>query len=126
MYKNYEEVMKVRLIAYTQPNPALLQEINLDDVRDIIGYCAKVSNPQYQDDFEKLDRLINYLKTHSHWSPFEMASATMEITTTRDIARQMLRHRSFSFQEFSQRYAETSELENQFVLRDFLIQMLLS
>ena len=101
MTKTYNDIMKVRLVGYTQP----VDMIGIDDVQDLIAYCAKVSNPQFQTDFSRSEKLLNYLKTHAHWSPFEMASATMEVSTTRDIARQFLRHRSFSFQEFSQRYA---------------------
>lgn len=94
--KYYKDILQIRLIGYTKP----VDMIGIDDVQDLIAYCAKVSNPQFQTDFSKSERLLTYLKTHSHWSPFEMASATMEVTTTRDIARQFLRHRSFSFQEF--------------------------
>lgn len=97
--------MKVKLFAHTQPVEDIQEELGIEDVQDLIAYCAKVSNPQLQHDLSKSDRLINYLVEHKHWSPFEMASATLEIETTRDIARQILRHRSFSFQEFSQRYA---------------------
>jgi thymidylate synthase (FAD) len=90
--------MKVKLFACTQPIKDRI--IGLEDVQDIIAYCAKVSNPQFQTQFDTSERLLNYLAKHAHWSPFEMANATLEIQTTRDIARQMLRHRSFSFQEF--------------------------
>lgn len=111
--------MKVRLIGYTQPAPG--EFIGLDDVQDLIAYCARVSNPSNQLNTETSEKLINYLAKHKHWSPFEMASATLEIETTRDIARQMLRHRSFSFQEFSQRYADpTSDLD--FVIREARLQ----
>lgn len=111
--------MKVRLIGYTQPVEGEI--IGLDDVEELIAYCTKVSNPQHQDDFKNKDRLLAYLIKHKHWSPFEMASATLEIETTRDIARQILRHRSFSFQEFSQRYADpVKELE--FVKRETRLQ----
>lgn len=108
--------MKVKLFACTQPIKDRV--IGLDDVQDIIAYCAKVSNPQFQTEFETSERLLNYLIKHQHWSPFEMASATMEIETTRDIARQILRHRSFSFQEFSQRYKEVDALGESFVIRE--------
>ena len=108
--------MKVKLFACSQPIKNRI--IGLDDVQDIIAYCAKVSNPQFQTEFETSERLLNYLIKHQHWSPFEMASATMEIETTRDIARQILRHRSFSFQEFSQRYKEVDALGESFVIRE--------
>jgi thymidylate synthase (FAD) len=113
--------MKVRLLAYSQPDEDLDIE-GLENVQDLIAYCAKVSNPQFQNNFETAERLLNYLKEHSHWSPFEMASATMEIETTRDIARQILRHRSFSFQEFSQRYKEVDALGEAFVIREARLQ----
>lgn len=96
---------QVRLIAFTQP-------IELDGVQtgeELVAYCARVSNPGNQANHETAPRLLNYLTRNQHWSPFEMAHAVMEIQTTRDIARQILRHRSFSFQEFSQRYAEVTD-----------------
>ena len=108
--------MKVRLISYSKGTT-----IGLDDVKDLIAYCAKVSNPSGQMNMEKADRLLAYLIKHQHWSPFEMASACLEIETTRDIARQMLRHRSFSFQEFSQRYADPTE-DLDFVIREARLQ----
>jgi len=90
-------------------------------VTDLIAYCARVSNPTNQSNALTSAKLIKYLVKHKHWSPFEMASATLEITTTRDIARQILRHRSFSFQEFSQRYADpTNDLD--FVVREARLQ----
>lgn len=111
--------MKVKLIGYTQPVEG--DFIGLDDVQDLIAYCARVSNPSGQMNSETSEKLLNYLAKHKHWSPFEMASATMEVETTRDIARQMLRHRSFAFQEFSQRYADpTKDLD--FVIRDARLQ----
>jgi len=107
--------MKVKLIGYTQP----VEDVEgLDDVQDLIAYCARVSNPSNQMNKETAEKLLGYLATHKHWSPFEMASATLEIETTRDIARQMLRHRSFSFQEFSQRYADPAAFGDQFVIRE--------
>jgi len=112
--------MKVKLFACTQPIKGRV--IGIENVQDVITYCAKVSNPQFQTNFETAERLIKYLIKHQHWSPFEMASATLEIETTRDIARQMLRHRSFSFQEFSQRYADVSVLDESFVLREARLQ----
>lgn len=96
---------QVRLIAFTQP-------IELDGVQtgeELVAYCARVSNPGNQANHETAPRLLNYLTRNHHWSPFEMAHAVIEIQTTRDIARQILRHRSFSFQEFSQRYAEVTD-----------------
>jgi thymidylate synthase (FAD) len=121
MTKTYDDIMSVRLMGYTQPDEDLDIE-DLDDVQDLIAYCAKVSNPQFQNDFSRSDKLLNYLSAHKHWSPFEMASATMEVTTTRDIARQFLRHRSFSFQEFSQRYANPQDMTTSFVLREARLQ----
>ena len=112
--------MKVQLIGYTQPAPGL--DFDLDDVQELIAYCAKVSNPQGQMNMESSERLLNYLIKHKHWSPFEMASATLEVITTRDIARQFLRHRSFSFQEFSQRYANPQDMDEAFVLREARLQ----
>ena len=108
--------MNVRLIGFTQPVQGEI--IGLDDVQDLIAYCARVSNPSNQMNKETAEKLLDYLATHKHWSPFEMASATLEIETTRDIARQMLRHRSFSFQEFSQRYADPAAFGDQFVIRE--------
>ena len=97
--------MKVRLISYSQPH---LPEITLN-AQDLISYCARVSNPSNQNNVETSERLLTYLAKEKHWSPFEMVSACLEITTTRDIARQILRHRSFSFQEYSQRYAKATD-----------------
>jgi thymidylate synthase (FAD) len=96
MIKFYDDILKVRLVSYSQPADV----IGIEDVQDLIAFCAKVSNPKFQDDFSSSDKLLAYLIKHKHWSPFEMANATLEITTTRDIARQALRHRSFAFQEF--------------------------
>jgi thymidylate synthase (FAD) len=120
MTKTYNDTMSARLIGYTQPMTDLEEAI--DDVQELISFCAKVSNPQFQNDFSASDRLLKYLIKHQHWSPFELASATMEVTTTRDIARQLLRHRSFSFQEFSQRYANPEEMGTVFVLREARLQ----
>lgn len=112
--------MKVKLIGYTQP----AEDVEgLDDVQDLIAFCARVSNPSNQMNSETAERLLNYLAKHKHWSPFEMANATMEIETTRDIARQILRHRSFAFQEFSQRYANPDqEFDEMFVKREARLQ----
>jgi len=112
--------MKVKLFACSQPIKDRI--IGLEDIQDIIAYCAKVSNPQFQTDFENSERLLKYLIANKHWSPFEMVSATMEVETTRDIARQMLRHRSFSFQEFSQRYKEIDAIGESFVIREARMQ----
>ena len=111
--------MKVRLIGYTQPPEDI---VGLDDLQDIVAYCARVSNPSNQINSETSGKLLDYLIKHKHWSPFEMCSATLEVETTRDIARQFLRHRSFSFQEFSQRYADIRSFNNSFVIRDARLQ----
>ena len=113
--------MKVTLFGYTQPDKDIDIE-GLEDIQDLIAYCAKVSNPQFQNNFDTSERLLTYLAEHSHWSPFEMVSATLEIETTRDIARQMLRHRSFSFQEFSQRYKEVDALKEYYIIRSARLQ----
>lgn len=97
--------MQVKLVSYTQPTEEFRDQ-GLNDVQDLIAFCARVSNPSNQYNSETSERLIKYLIRHAHWSPLEMASATVEIVTTRDIGRQALRHRSFVFQEFSQRYAD--------------------
>ena len=109
--------MKARLIGYTQP----VNMIGIDNAKDLIAYCARVSNPSNQLNTETGEKLIRYLIKHKHWSPLEMASATLEVETTRDIARQFLRHRSFSFQEFSQRYADPTE-DLKFVIREARLQ----
>ena len=116
-----EEAKKnVRLVSYSKPGPYLVSE-GLYDVQELIAYCARVSNPSNQLNTETTEKLIRYLVKHQHWSPLEMVSACLEITTTRDIARQILRHRSFSFQEFSQRYADpTGDLS--FVVREARLQ----
>jgi thymidylate synthase (FAD) len=114
--------MKVKLVSYSKPTAEFCNE-GLTDVQDLIAYCARVSNPSNQLNLETSEKLIRYLIKHAHWSPLEMVSACIEITTTRDIARQILRHRSFSFQEFSQRYADpTAELDEAFVLREARFQ----
>jgi len=97
--------MNVKLISYSQPTEEM-KNLGIDTAQDLVAYCARVSNPSNQLNTDTSEKLIKYLIKHQHWSPLEMASACMEITTTRDIARQILRHRSFSFQEFSQRYAD--------------------
>jgi thymidylate synthase (FAD) len=93
----------------------------LTDAQELIAFCARVSNPSNQFNMETADKLIRYLIKHKHWSPLEMVSACLEIETTRDIARQILRHRSFSFQEFSQRYADPTK-DLSFVLREARLQ----
>ena len=114
--------MNVRLVSYSQPT-AEFEDLGITDAQELIAYCARVSNPANQFNTETSERLIRYLVRHQHWSPLEMVSACCEIVTTRDIARQILRHRSFSFQEFSQRYADpTAELDEAFVLREARFQ----
>ena len=112
--------MNVRLVSYSQPTEEFRNQ-GVDDAQELIAFCARVSNPSNQFNNDTSEKLIRYLVRHQHWSPLEMVSACMEITTTRDIARQILRHRSFSFQEFSQRYADpTKDLE--FVTRSGRLQ----
>jgi thymidylate synthase (FAD) len=112
--------MNVKLISYSKPSEGMMDE-GLENVQDLIAFCARVSNPANQFNTETAEKLIKYLMKHKHWSPLEMASVCMEIETTRDIARQILRHRSFSFQEFSQRYADpTKDLD--FVTREARLQ----
>lgn len=116
----YKEVMNVKLVSYSTADPEY-ESKGLTDVQELIAFCARVSNPSNQFNTETSNKLIRYLVKHQHWSPLEMVSACLELTTTRDIARQILRHRSFSFQEFSQRYADpTKDLE--FVLREARLQ----
>jgi thymidylate synthase (FAD) len=108
--------VKVKLVSYSKP---VLE--GLDTPTDLVAFCARVSNPSNQINSETAEKLIKYLIKHQHWSPLEMATMCLEIETTRDIARQILRHRSFSFQEFSQRYADpTKDLE--FVTREARLQ----
>jgi len=114
--------MNVTLVSYSQPTEAF-KNLGVGDAQELIAYCARVSNPANQFNTETSEKLIKYLVKHSHWSPLEMVSACCEIVTTRDIARQILRHRSFSFQEFSQRYSDpTAELDEAFVLRECRFQ----
>jgi len=112
--------MNVKLLSHSQPT-AEFAELGIDDAQELIAYCARVSNPSNQLNTETSEKLIRYLVKHQHWSPLEMVSACLEITTTRDIARQILRHRSFSFQEFSQRYADPTK-DLSFVLRAARLQ----
>jgi thymidylate synthase (FAD) len=114
--------MKVKLISYSRPSRQIASE-GLYDMQELIAFCARVSNPSNQFNTETSEKLIKYLIKNKHWSPLEMVSACVEVETTRDIARQILRHRSFSFQEFSQRYADpTAELNDAFVLREARFQ----
>jgi len=112
--------MKVKLISCSKPSRQLASE-GIYEAQDLIAFCARVSNPSNQLNTETSEKLIRYLVKHKHWSPLEMASACLEIETTRDIARQILRHRSFSFQEFSQRYADPTK-DLKFVTRDARLQ----
>lgn len=102
--------MHVKLISVTQPEPFLIAE-GIENMMDLVAFCARVSNPSNQFNVDSADRLIGYLVTHQHWSPFEMVNAVVEVKETRDITRQLLRHRSFTFQEFSQRYAVISNMK---------------
>ena len=112
--------MDVKLVSYSQPTVEF-RDMGIDDAQELIAYCARVSNPSNQLNSETSEKLIRYLVKHAHWSPLEMVSACVEITTTRDIARQILRHRSFSFQEFSQRYADPTK-DLKFVTREARLQ----
>ena len=105
----------VKLVSYTTNG-------SKDSIQEIVAYCARVSNPGNQANKDTSQKLINYLKEHKHWSPFEMVSICLEINTTRDIARQIIRHRSFTFQEFSQRYAEPKLLDEAFTTRETRLQ----
>ncbi len=109
-----------RMVSYSMPSPEFKAE-GLDDVQDLIAFCARVSNPSNQYNKETSAKLIQYLIKHKHWSPLETVSACIEIETTRDIGRQILRHRSFSFQEFSQRYADPTK-DMDFMLREARLQ----
>ena len=112
--------MKVKLVSYSKPTEEFLNE-GIDNAQELVAFCARVSNPSNQLNTETSEKLIKYLIKNAHWSPLEMVSACLEIETTRDIARQILRHRSFSFQEFSQRYANpVKDLE--FVTREARLQ----
>ena len=112
--------MNVKLVSYSQPTQEFANS-GITDAQELVAFCARVSNPSNQFNTETSEKLIRYLIKHQHWSPLEMVSACLEITTTRDIARQILRHRSFSFQEFSQRYADpTTDLN--FTTREARLQ----
>src|SRR6056300_582202 len=113
--------MKVKLVSYSKPD----ENFNIDgieDVQDLIAYCARVSNPSNQMNTETSEKLLTYLAKHAHWSPFEMVSACLEINTTRDIAHQIVRHRSFAFQEFSQRYAKPEDQGDMFIYSEARLQ----
>ena len=112
--------MKVKLISYSKPTEDIAND-GIDNAQELVAFCARVSNPSNQLNTETSENLIKYLIKNAHWSPLEMVSACLEIETTRDIARQMLRHRSFSFQEFSQRYANPVE-DLEFIIRDARLQ----
>jgi len=115
--------MQIKLISYSQiPHEEVNQWDIVPDLEFLVAHAARVSNPANQMSTETADRLLRYLIKNQHWSPFEMVSACFEITTTRDIARQILRHRSFSFQEFSQRYADPKALGDMFVFREARLQ----
>jgi thymidylate synthase (FAD) len=120
-----EKNMNVKLISYSQHaiDPAKQDGVEIDvmNMQDLVAFCARVSNPGNQSNKETSEKLIRYLIKHQHWSPLEMVNMCLEIETTRDIARQMLRHRSFSFQEFSQRYADPTK-DLSFVLREARLQ----
>ena len=121
--------MIAKLISYSKPSEFKVWDKGDDEshknlvlsCQDLVAFCARVSNPSNQSNKETAEKLLRYLIKHKHWSPFEMVSACIEIETTRDIARQLLRHRSFSFQEFSQRYANPVE-ELEFVTREARMQ----
>ena len=114
-----ENYTKVRLVGYTQPAEEFKEQFK--DIKDLVAFCARVSNPSNQFNTETSEKLINYLLKHKHFSPFEMACIPLVVETTRDIARQLLRHRSFTFQELSQRYADPTK-ELSFVLRQARLQ----
>ena len=113
--------MNVKLVSYSQPSDEFKAE-GLNDAQELIAFCARVSNPSNQMNKETSEKLIKYLIKHAHWSPLEMVSACLEIQTTRDIAHQIVRHRSFSFQEFSQRYANPDEQGDMFEYSEARLQ----
>jgi thymidylate synthase (FAD) len=112
--------VKVTLVSSSQPSQELVNQ-GIVNAQELVAYCARVSNPANQNNTDTSEKLIRYLINHNHWSPLEMVSVCLEIETTRDIARQILRHRSFSFQEFSQRYADPTK-DLSFVLREARLQ----
>jgi len=113
--------MNVKLVSYSQPSEEFKAE-GLNDAQELIAFCARVSNPSNQMNKETSEKLIKYLIKHAHWSPLEMVSACLEIDTTRDIAHQIVRHRSFSFQEFSQRYADPNDQGDMFEYSEARLQ----
>ena len=113
--------MIVKLVSYSKPSEDFLEE-GLEDAQDLIAFCARVSNPTNQMNTETSAKLIKYLIKHKHWSPLEMVNACLEINTTRDIAHQIVRHRSFAFQEFSQRYANPQDMAEAFTYREARLQ----
>ena len=113
--------MNVKLVSYTQPTDEY-KHLGLDNIQELIAYCAKVSNPSNQVNKATSEKLIKYLIKHQHWSPLEMVNACLEIKTTRDIAHQIVRHRSFSFQEFSQRYADPTQMEDWYTTKETRLQ----
>ena len=113
--------MNVKLVSYSKATDEFTTE-GVDDLQELIAFCAKVSNPAAQINNETSERLIKYLIKHQHWSPLEMVNACLEIKTTRDIAHQIVRHRSFSFQEFSQRYANPEEQGDMFEYSEARLQ----
>ena len=115
--------MNVRLVSYTKPTEEFVKEgMGNDDLLDLVAFCARVSNPSNQMNSETSEKLVKYLIKHAHWSPLEMVNVCMEIDTTRDIAHQMVRHRSFAFQEFSQRYANPEDMGDMFELSEARLQ----
>lgn len=118
-------MMTVSLVSHSMTDVSMGLMSNLDkekDLENLVAYCARVSNPSNQHSVKTNSKLLKYLIQHKHWSPFEMVNVCLRVDTTRDIARQMLRHRSFSFQEFSQRYADVSNLSDEFVYREARLQ----
>ena len=113
--------MNVKLVSYSKPSDDFLEE-GLEDAQDLIAFCARVSNPTNQMNTETSAKLIKYLIKHKHWSPLEMVSACLEINTTRDIAHQIVRHRSFAFQEFIQHYANPQDMAEAFTYREARLQ----
>jgi thymidylate synthase (FAD) len=124
MYKTYDEIVNVRLVSYSKPGPEFVNLLDTEEINtltNLVSFCARVSNPSNQNNTETSEKLLNYLIKNKHWSPFEMANVCLEITSTRDIVRQILRHKSAFFQEYSQRYADpTQDLE--FCLRECRLQ----
>ena len=116
--------MHVEIVSYSKASTEFLSKHDLDDanIQDLIAFCARVSNPSNQMNTETSEKLIKYLIKHSHWSPLEMVNACLEIQTTRDIAHQIVRHRSFAFQEFSQRYADPEEQGDMFEYSEARLQ----